>query len=189
MEGFTLGQDRVVGGVPRHPESLSDTGDGQVLTHDAFQCPPQATARQLRARLSRPAGVLAPHMTAAGAAIAADRDLQHRGTPTQRFMCQPPHHGVARHALASAAAAPLVGFDDPAGQHRTGRLKTLPNDFKSEFFNATERGQVRASEGSVRHVEVFLMGGVRTPIIGRPRLLPSDRRANPPYTLNCEEPV
>ena len=33
------------------------------------------------------------------------------------------------------------------------------------------------------------MGSVRTPIIGRPRPLPSDRRAQPDYTLNCEEPV
>jgi len=30
---------------------------------------------------------------------------------------------------------------------------------------------------------------VRTPIIGRPRPLPPDRRADPNYTLNCEEPV
>ncbi|WP_412768897.1 hypothetical protein, partial [Mycobacterium canetti] len=27
------------------------------------------------------------------------------------------------------------------------------------------------------------------PIIGRPRPLPRQRRADPPYTLNCEEPV
>jgi putative transposase len=32
------------------------------------------------------------------------------------------------------------------------------------------------------------MGGVRTPIIGRPRPLPGDRRADPRCTLNCEEP-
>lgn len=33
------------------------------------------------------------------------------------------------------------------------------------------------------------MGGVRTPILGRPRPLPRDRRASPHYTLNCEEPL
>ena len=32
------------------------------------------------------------------------------------------------------------------------------------------------------------MGGVGTPIIGRPRPLPRQRRADHPYTLNCEEP-
>jgi hypothetical protein len=33
------------------------------------------------------------------------------------------------------------------------------------------------------------MGGVGTPIIGRPRPLPGQRRADPDYTLNCEEPI
>ena len=33
------------------------------------------------------------------------------------------------------------------------------------------------------------MDGVGTSIIGRPRPLPEQRRANHPYTLNCEEPV
>src|SRR6185295_14293088 len=37
-------------------------------------------------------------------------------------------------------------------------------------------------------VEVFQLGGVRTPIIGRPRPLPRQRRADHLYTLNCEEP-
>ncbi|WP_206673512.1 hypothetical protein, partial [Pseudactinotalea terrae] len=41
------------------------------------------------------------------------------------------------------------------------------------------------SEGSVKHVEVFQMGSVRTPIIGGPRPTPGSTRR---YTLNCEEP-
>ena len=63
----------------------------------------------------------------------------------------------------------------------------LPGDLEPELVQTAEGGQVRASEGSVRHVEVFQMGGVRTSIIGRPRPLPRARRANPPYTLDCEE--
>ncbi|RFU18807.1 hypothetical protein D0Z06_24740, partial [Geodermatophilus marinus] len=43
--------------------------------------------------------------------------------------------------------------------------------------------------GSVRHVEAFRMGSVRTSIFGRPRRLSRDRRASPIYTLNYEEPV
>ncbi|WP_345045291.1 hypothetical protein, partial [Georgenia daeguensis] len=43
--------------------------------------------------------------------------------------------------------------------------------------------------GSVGHVEVFQMGSVRTPIIGRPRPLSGDRRAHHRYTVNCEEPA
>jgi hypothetical protein len=62
---------------------------------------------------------------------------------------------------------------------------------QTELIKPAERGQVRATEannsGNVRHVEVFQMSGVRTSIIGRPRPLPSHRRADQPYTLNCEE--
>ena len=53
------------------------------------------------------------------AAVATDRDLQRGGPPAQRFVREPPHHGVAWRPLAAAAAAPLVGLDDPAGQDRT----------------------------------------------------------------------
>jgi len=33
------------------------------------------------------------------------------------------------------------------------------------------------------------MGGVGTSILGRPRSLPGHRRADPCYTLNCDEPA
>jgi hypothetical protein len=69
------------------------------------------------------------------------------------------------------------------------RLEALTDDLQAEVVNPAERGQVRASEGSVRHVEVFRMGSVRTPILGRPRPLSGDRRAAACYTLNCDEPV
>jgi hypothetical protein len=39
-----------------------------------------------------------------------------------------------------------------------------------------------------RHVEVFRLGGVRTPIIGRPRLSPDHRRTER-YTFVPEEPL
>jgi hypothetical protein len=104
---------------------------------------------------------------------------------------QPPDHGVTRRSLTAAAPTPLVCCDDPAGQHRTLRLQPLPGDFETELVEPAERGQVRASEssaGSVRHVEVFRMGSVRTSILGRPRPLSAHRRAEPAYTLICEEP-
>src|SRR5215212_1985864 len=68
----------------------------------------------------------------------------------------------------------------------------LADHDQAELIQAAERGQVRAAEGSVRHDEVFQMGGVGTSILGRPRHLPRDRRAShhptSDYTLNCEEP-
>ena len=39
-----FGQDRVVGGVPRHAQALGDPGHAQVLTHDPLQRPPQPPA-------------------------------------------------------------------------------------------------------------------------------------------------
>jgi hypothetical protein len=100
----------------------------------------------------------------------------------------PTDHRVARRTLTPAATAPLVRFDDPAGKDRTIRFEPLTGDFEAEHVEPAERGQVRASEGSVKHVEVFRMAGVGTSILGRPRPLPGHRRADHHYTLNCEEP-
>ena len=189
QDALAFGQDGVVGGVPGDPETLGDAGDGQVLAHEALQRPPQASARQLGPRLGRPTGVLAPHVPAATAPVTADRDQQRHRTPPQRLVRQPSQDGVARRALAAAAAAPLVGCHDATRQHRTIRLEPLPEHLKAELVQSAERGQVRASEGSVRQVEVFRMGGVRTSIFKRPRPLPGHRRAAPLYTLICEEPT
>jgi hypothetical protein len=128
-------------------------------------------------------------MTAAGAPVATDRDFQGRGTPAQRLVGQPPDESVTRCSLPAATATPSVGLNDPAGQDRPVWLEALSDDFETQLVQATERGQVRASEGSVRHVEVFQMSGVGTLIIGRPRLLSGERRATTDYTLVCEEPV
>ena len=190
---LALGEDGVVGGVPGDPQALGDPGDGQVPDHDALQRPPQPTTRQLRSRLGRPAGVLAPHVATTRAPVAADRDQQRGRSPAQRLVGQPPGHRVPRRALAPAATTPLVGFDDPARQNGPLAVEALPRDFKSELVEPAEGGQIRAAEagrrGSVAHVEVFRMGSVRTSILGRPRRLLRDRRASTIYTVNCEEPV
>jgi len=95
---------------------------------------------------------------------------------------QPPNHGVTRDPLTATASAPSIRFDDPARKDRSVRLEPLPGGFKAELVEPAERGQINAGEArigsSVRHVEVFQMGGVRTSILGRPRRLPSDRRAD-----------
>jgi hypothetical protein len=105
-------------------------------------------------------------------------------------MRQPSGHRVARCPFAAATPAPPVEFDrlHRAGQHSPLGLDALANDLQTEFVEVAERAQVRAHEGSVKHVEVFRLGGVGTPIIGRPRPSPRHRRANS-YTLNPEEPV
>ena len=67
----------------------------------------------------------------------------------------------------------------------------LARHFQAQVIQARERAQVRAIKDSIGHVEVFQMDGVGTPIIGRPRPLPSHDTPNPAhntYTLKCEEP-
>jgi hypothetical protein len=100
-----------------------------------------------------------------------------------------PDHRVPGRPLTAATATPAVRCDDPTHEDRTVRVEPLPDDFKTELVEPAERGQVRAGEGSVKHVEVFQMGSVRTSIFGRPRPLPSHRRADQRYTLNCVEPL
>src|SRR5215218_8455612 len=128
QDALALGQDRVVGGVPRDSEAFGDTGDGEVLDDDPFQSPPQTAARQLGPRLGCAAGVLAPHVTAAAAPVPAHVHLQRGGPPPQRLVRQPSGHRVTRDAFAAAAAAPLVRVDDSAGQHRTVGVESLAED-------------------------------------------------------------
>src|SRR5699024_9129885 len=97
--------------------------------------------------------------------------------------------GVARGALAPAPSAPAVIGHDAAGQHRPIGLQPLAHDLQAEVIEASERGQVRGSEGSVRHVEVFPVGSVRTPIIGRPRPLSHERRADAHARLYTATPT
>jgi len=175
----TFGQDRAVGGVPRHPQALGDPGHAQVLAHDALQRPAQAAARQLGPRLGRARGVLAPHMTTPRAPVATDRDQQCRGAPPERLVRQPARKRVPRRPFAPTPTTPLIGFHDPARQDRTIRLQALPHDLETKLIQTAEGTQVRTGEGSVRHVEVFPMDSVRTPIIGRPRPLPGQRHARP----------
>jgi len=136
-------------------------------------------------------------MTALGAPVATDRHQQRRGAPAQRLVRQAPHNGVSCQALAAAASAPLVRLENPAREHRSTGFESLPSDDEPELVESAEGRQISAAEdghgGSVSHVEVFQkMRRVGTFILGRPRPLSPDRRANDDsatYTLNCEEPL
>jgi hypothetical protein len=101
------------------------------------------------------------------------------GAPARTVRAPAGAEGVPRRPSAAATPAPLIQFGDPAGQDRTIRLQALPDDLETKLIQTAEPTQVREGEGSVRHVEVFRTGGVRTPIIGRPRPLPGQRHARP----------
>ncbi len=192
-DALAFGQDGVVGGVPGDPEPFGDPGDGEVMAHDRLQCPPQAATRQLRPRLGRLRGVLAPDVAAACALVAADTHEQRRRSPAEWLVRDLSGAGVAGSALAAAASAPalgaVVGVDDSAGEDGAVGFEVLAAHGQAELVEPAELGQVRAREGSVRQVEVFRMASVRTPILGRPRRLSEDRHASAHHTLICEEPV
>ena len=126
------------------------------------------------ARGSAAAGrVLPPHVTAAGAPVAADRHQQRSSVATR------------------TARAPAGGSRCPAAtlRHRTGgttgrrsttrqastarsgsrRCPTTRRPSSSRRQNVVRSGRAKSS---VNHVEVFRMGGVGTSILGRPRPSP-----------------
>jgi len=162
---LALGKDGVAGGVPGDAETLSDPGHGEVLDHDRLQRPPKPATRQLRSRLGREGGVLAPHVRTPGTPVTTDRDRQRGGAPAERFVGELPDHGVAHEALAAAAATPLAGFEDPAREHGTAGFEALAGHLRSELAETAERGQIGAREpssgarrdGSAGHAGVFQM--------------------------------
>ena len=184
----TFVQHRGVRGVPRHRKSVSDSGHAQVLTHDAFQGPPHSAAGQLGPRFGRLAGVLPPYPRAPCAVVAANGDQQQCRPPAQRFVREQPGHRVPRGTPPSTPTTFITGRDDPASDDRPARFQELPDSLQPELLEPAERGQIRVGEGSVSHVEVLRMSGVRTFILRGPRPLPGQRRAHHPYTLKCDEP-
>ncbi len=85
---------------------------------------------------------------------------------------QPSDHGVSSHALTPAAVASVIRLDHPTRQGCATGLETLTGHFQPELVKSTEHDQARGRGGSVRHVETFQVGGVRTCITGRPRTPP-----------------
>ena len=187
-----FGQDSGVGGIPGHAEGLGDTRHRQMMNDHASQRPAHRRPRELGAWIGRLAHILAPHMGALRAPVAAHAHVQKRGTPPVRLVRQAPDYRVTRLTLAPAAATPPILTNDAACQHCVVWLNALAGYFQTQVIQARERAQVGAIKGSIGHVEVFQMDGVGTPIIGRPRPIPGHDTPNPAnntYTLNYEEPV
>ena len=160
--------------------------------HERFERPRQRPARQLRPRVGRSGYVLAPHVPAVPAAVAAHRDNQDGRPPPERFVRQPASHAVTHLARPTAAPAPPILGDDPAGQDGPVGLDALAAHHQAEAVETAERGQIGRDEAtlasSVKHVGVFRSGCVGTPIIGRPRPSHADPHPTGGHTLDCEEP-
>lgn len=143
---LAFGQDGVIGGVPGDREPFGDAGNGQVLDHDALQRPPQPESRELGSWFGGLRGVLAPHVSAAGAPIAAHRDHHGRRSPPERLVRQPPDHGDARHAFAAARTAPL------------GRAQRLGTEARPSLLNLGGRIAKRARKATWARVKVGFSG-------------------------------
>ena len=177
--------------LPGHAQGLSDARHRQMVDHQAHQCPAYRCARELGTRIGRLAHVLTPHVSALWAPVAAHAHVQDRGAPAVGYMSQAPDHRVTRNALAPAASAPPILTTNTACQHCMIGLNALTRHLQPQAIKARERAQIRVIKDSIGHVEVFQMDGVGTPIIGRPRPLPSHDTPNPAhntYTLKYEEP-
>ena len=177
--------------LPGHAQGLGDARHCHMMNNHARQRPAHRHVRELGARIGRLAHVLAPHMSALWAAVAAHAHVQDRGAPPVRLVRGAPDHRVTRNALASAASTPPVLTSNTARQYCMVWPNALARHLQAQVIQASERAQVGAIKGSIGHVEVFQMDGVGTPIIGRPRPLPSHDTPNAvynTYTLKCEEP-
>ena len=80
-------------------------------------------------------------------------------------MRQPTDHRAHTDAFTAAPSAPLIGLEDPARHDRTLRFDNLARDFQTEPVKKAEGREIRRSEGSVRHVEVFQTASVGTSIL------------------------
>lgn len=105
-------------------------------------------------RRRRPRHVLPPRPRALTTPVPA-----HPGPRPHRHRPCPNGSRVSRRTTVSGPTIPTLDHG-PVG------LEPLPEDLESEFIEAAERGQVRAQDGSVMHVDVFRRtGSVRTPIL------------------------
>ena len=121
-----FGQDGVVGGVPADGELLRRSWPRIGAGRRSRSAPSAAPgARAGLAALGRLAGVLAPHMRAVAAPVAAHRDQQRGRSPPQRLVRQAVCHGVARQTLPAAAMTPVIRIENPTGQHRPTRFEPL----------------------------------------------------------------
>ena len=182
------------------PQGGCYPGDGHGLQGKGPQPPLHRRAGQPRPGLSQAGGVLSPPPAAVGAGEAPHAYHQLRGPPPHRHVGQAPGHRPTGYSLSAAGLAEGVLKPDrhAALDHRALGCEVLAHRGQSQGVQPQEGRQIRAGEGSLRHVEVSRDGCVAAPIIGGPRPLPSVT-THPPapgtpisstyYTPEHEEPV
>ena len=128
----------VLAALPGHTQGLGDTRHRQMMNDHARQRPAHRRTRELGARIGRLAHILAPHMGALRAPVAAHAHMQDRGTPPAGYVRGAPDHRVTRLALAPAASTPPVLTSNPACQYCMVGLNVLACHFQPQVIQARE---------------------------------------------------
>lgn len=74
-------------------------------------------------------------------------------------------HTVSKDSFAPAGVTPVIWFENSALEDRLPGVHVLPGDGQSELVKTAESGKVSRVEGTLEHVEVFLMVSVVTSIM------------------------
>ncbi len=135
-----------------------------------------------------------PPVRSGTAAPAAQPDHQVRGPPAHRHVRQMLCHGPHRHALGPTGPAERVllqGSQAALHQHLVRRYPPTRSN-QSQAVQAQETSKIRGGEGSLRHVEVSVIGLVLTATNHRgPRPTPTTPTRVPTtthhHTLKREE--
>ena len=80
--------------LPGHAQGLGDARHRQMVDDQPRQCPAHRHVRELGAWIGRLTHVLAPHMGALRASVAAHAHVQDRGAPPVRLVRGAPDHRV-----------------------------------------------------------------------------------------------
>jgi len=142
--------------------------------HSRARAPLDRRVGQPGPGLSQGGGVLSPHSAAVCAGEAPQAYHQLRGSPPHRYVGQVPGHRPTGYSLGAAGLAEGVLEPDrhAALDHRALGCEVLAHRGQSQGVQPQEGRQIRAGEGSLRHVEVSRDGCLAAPIIGGPRPLP-----------------
>ena len=182
QRGLSACQDRGVGGVPSHPQRLRGPGDRHGLKAEGPQPPLHRRAGQAGSGPGQSRGVLPPYPAAVPAGEAPHTHHRPGGPPGHRHVRQASGHRPPSRPLRPAHLAEgiLQADGHAALDHRPLRRQEPAHRGQSQGLQAQEGLQIRAGEGSLRHVEVSVMACAAAPIIGGPRPPPAQRRTPNP---------
>lgn len=151
QDPLAFGQHRVIGGIPRDAQAFGDAGDGQVLADQPVQGPGQAGATDLLAWCHRLGEVLAPHVAAVGAEVAAVPDDQDGGPPPERCVGEAAGDRIAWGAFGSAAGAPRIRCGHAAEDFGFRRGEVLADRGEAQAVEAGEGREIRCGKGRLVH--------------------------------------